>query len=107
MTELIVEPAEFLKNWLNENQKQLEQFELKPTLNEGGPIDNEKYSAHIDLDSETKIGRLVLWNTGDAFTEVFSLVGEEEPVFIDNRTLVSLEELDQLLDKFIHVLLKA
>lgn len=87
-----------LEAWTQEHLQQLTDGGLSATFTRG-PV-RAKTGAWLDLDSHTRVGRLILWTTGEAMLSVLE-ISSGQPIVEEHRRIETRVELDDALGSLI------
>ena len=90
-----------LQNWYSENRSDLERQGLATTLTLG-PVDRTTSAGWLDVDSTDRVGRITVWDTGEAVLAV-AAVSSRSIVLEEVRALASPTDLRDAM----HVLVNA
>jgi hypothetical protein len=87
-----------LEEWFLLNHEKLRQSGVDGRFAKG-PNNLDKSAAWLDLETQTTLGRMIVWETGEADLEVGDVsTGHVHPI---HRTLRSTVELHQSIDELV------
>ncbi len=86
---------EWLNNWFEDNKPALKEREITFSFSKL-ITDTDKPSQYVDIDTQTKMARVSLWETGECDFEIIKNETGEN-IFWENRIIKSTDELAAFL----------